>query len=103
MGKTKILVVENETSKVREMAQFNIPVIEGDVRKEDALERAGIRMAKCLLASLDDSSNVLIALITKMLNSSLKVICKLEDVTNEAKLTNAAADEVISCYGALRR
>ena len=55
-------------------------------------------MAKYLLASLDDSSNVFIALTAKMSNPSLKVICKIEDVTNEAKLKKAGANEVISCH-----
>lgn len=96
--KAQFVVIESNTSKIKEMVQFNIPVIEGDARKEDTLERAGIKMAKCLLASLDDSSNVFIALTAKMSNPSLKVICKIEEVTNEAKLKKAGADEVISCH-----
>lgn len=94
----QFVVIESDSLKVKEMVEDNIPVVEGDARKEDVLGRAGIKMAKYLLASLDDSSNVFVTLTAKMLNPSLKVICKIEDVANEAKLKKAGADEAISCH-----
>lgn len=96
--KAQFVVIENDTFRVKEMVQFNIPVIEGDAQKEDDLERAGIKAAKCLFASLDDSSNVFIALTAKMLNPSLKVVCKIEDAMNEAKLKKAGADDFVYCH-----
>lgn len=96
--KAQFVVIESDASRVKEMVQFGIPVIEGDARKEDVLERAGIKTAKFVLTSLGDSSNVFVVLTAKMLNPSIKLICKIEDITNEAKLKKAGADEVISCH-----
>ncbi len=94
----QFVVIESDGAKVKEMVEDNIPTIEGDARKEDVLERAGIKTAKYLLASLDDSSNVFVALTTKMVNPCLKVICKIEDAANEAKLKKAGADEAVCCH-----
>ena len=82
----------------KEMVQSKIPVIEGDARKEDVLEKGGIKRAKYLLTSLDDASNVFVALTAKMLNPSLRVISKIEDAENEAKLRKAGADELVYCH-----
>ncbi|NOZ63473.1 MAG: potassium channel family protein [Caldiserica bacterium] len=94
----QFVVIENDPAKVKEMVQSDISVVEGDARQDEVLERAGIKKARYLLASLDDSYNVFIALTAKMLNPDLKVICKIEDMTNEAKLKKAGADEVVLCH-----
>jgi len=91
-------VIENNGERVREMVRNNIPVIEGDAKKEDVLKRAGIKKAQYLLASLDDASNVFTVLTAKMINSNVRVICKIEDETNAAKLKKAGADEVVCCH-----
>lgn len=92
------IVIEEEAGRVKEMVQKKIPVIEGDARKEEVLERAGIRDAKTIFIPLDDSSNVFVSLTAKMLNPEMKVICKVEDVGNAVKLKVAGADSVISCH-----
>jgi len=95
---TPFVVIENDPSKVEGMVQSNIPVIEGDARQEDVLERAGIKTATCLLATLDDSVNVFVVLTAKLLNPQLRVICKIEDLANEVKFRKAGADEVVACH-----
>lgn len=92
------VVIELDESKVRDMVGNNIPVIEGDARKESVLERAGIKQAKFLMASLDDATNVFIVLTAKMLNSKIKITCKIEESANEDKLKKAGADEVVCCH-----
>ncbi len=96
--KKNFVIIEIDAQKVKEMVQNNIPVIEGDARKEDVLERAGIKKAKYLMASLDDSTNVFIVLTVKMLNPGIKITCKIEEVANESKLKKAGADEVVCCH-----
>ena len=96
--KAQFVVVEREGMKIKELVENDVSVIEGDARKEEVLERAGIKTAKYLLAALDDSSNVFVALTSKMLNPSLKIICKIEDLANEPKLKKAGSDEVVSCH-----
>ena len=94
----RFVVIENNTERVKEMVQNSIPVIEGDARKEDVLERAGVRKAKYILASLDDTSNVFTVLTAKMLNPNVRVVCKVEDETNAVKLKKAGADDVVCCH-----
>jgi len=94
----QFVIIENDASRVKEMVRSGLLVVEGDARKEDVLERADIKTAKFVLTSLDDSSNVFVTLTAKMLNPSVNVICKIEDITNEAKLKKAGANEVISCH-----
>jgi len=94
----QFVVVENDPSKVKEMVHFNIPVIEGDSRQEEVLERAGVKIAKYLLATMDDSYNLFVTLTAKMINPSLKIISKIEEDTNEAKFRKAGVDEVVYCH-----
>lgn len=94
----RFVVIERESVKVKELVECGVSVIEGDARREEVLGRAGINTARYLLAALDDSSNVFVALTSKMLNPSLKIICKIEDLANEPKLKKAGADEVVSCH-----
>ncbi|RMG60882.1 MAG: hypothetical protein D6713_01635 [Deltaproteobacteria bacterium] len=97
-GDTPFVVVENDQERVREMVLKGIPCIEGDARKEDVLQRAGIEKASLLFAPLDDTSNVFVTLTAKLLNPSIRVVAKVEDWANEPKLKKAGADHVISCH-----
>ncbi|NOZ60186.1 MAG: potassium channel family protein [Calditrichaeota bacterium] len=97
-SKKSYIVIENNNSRVEAMVELNIPVIEGDAREESVLERANIKTANSLFATFDDSSNVFVALTAKILNPQLKVVCKVEDLTNEPKMRKAGADEVIACH-----
>jgi len=96
--KAQFVVIEREGTKIKELVENGVSVIEEDARKEEVLGRAGIKTAKYLLAALDDSSNVFVALTSKMLNSSLKIISKIEDLANKPKLKKAGSDEVVSCH-----
>lgn len=96
--KENFVVIEINKDKVKDMVGNNIPVIEGDARKENVLERAGIKKAKFLMASLDDATNVFIVLTAKMLNPKIKITCKIEESANEGKLKKAGADEVVCCH-----
>ena len=92
------VVIENDSAKITEMVEAQIPAIEGDAREEDVLERAGIRTAGSLLTTLDDSYNASVALTARILNPDLKVVSKIEKLTNETKLRKAGVDEVIACH-----
>ncbi|MCB9719723.1 MAG: NAD-binding protein [Candidatus Omnitrophica bacterium] len=96
--KKSFVVIEIDEDKVKDMVGNNIPVIEGDAGKDNVLERAGVKRAKYLLASLDDATNVFIVLTAKMLNTKIKITCKIEESANESKLKKAGADEVVCCH-----
>ncbi len=98
--KVDFVVVEQDKEKVRGMVEENLSVIEGDAREEMVLERAGIKKARCLFVTLDDSFNVFVTLTAKLLNPSLHIVAKTEDSRNIAKLKKAGADEVIACHDA---
>ena len=95
---TDFVVIEHGIDRVKELVEHNISAVEGDARREDILERAGIKTAKYLLTCLEDADNVFIIITAKMLNPTLKVITKVEDESNEPKLKKAGADAVVSCH-----
>lgn len=92
------VVIEQDKDKVGRMVEAGVPVIEGDARDEKVLERAGMKQAKCLLAALDDASNVFIALTAKLINPEIHVVSKAQDTTNVVKMKKAGADEVVACH-----
>ena len=98
--KADFVVVEQDKEKVRKMVEDDLTVIEGDAREETVLERAGIRNARCLFVTMDDSYNVFVTLTAKLLNPSLHIVAKTENSYNIAKLKKAGADEVVACHDA---
>ncbi len=77
--------------------EADIPYIQGDAGDEAILARAGADKAKGLFASAGtDNNNLVIALTARLLNPSMRIICRCEDVHNESKMRRAGADAVIS-------
>ncbi len=98
--KADFVVVEQDKEKVQRMVEDKVTVIEGDAREETVLERAGIRNARCLFVTMDDSYNVFVTLTAKLLNPSLHIVAKTENSRIIAKLKKAGADEVVACHDA---
>lgn len=95
----EFVVVEQDGGKVNRLVEAKVPVIEGDARQEKILEKAGIRKSRCLYATMDDSSNVFVALTAKPMNPGIRIISKSEDTFNNmAKLKKAGVDEVVACH-----
>lgn len=92
------VVIENSERQVARLVENKVPVIQGDARDESVLERAAIGQAKCLLAALDDATNVFITLTAKLLNPKIHVVSKAQDTTNVVKMRKAGADEVVACH-----
>ena len=98
MAKVDYIVIEWDEGKVERMVEGKVPVIKGDAREEDVLRRAGIEGALCLIATLDDASNVFVTLTAKLLNPTLYVASKTSSESNAVKLERAGADVVIACH-----
>lgn len=71
--------------------------LHGDATDNDVLLAAGVMRAKGVFAvAHEDSSNLVISLSAKQLNSNLRVVARCHDLKNAEKTRRAGADEVIS-------
>ncbi|MBI3722592.1 NAD-binding protein, partial [bacterium] len=87
-----IVVVETdpkeEFSSVLE--KYEIPIIIGDARRDDVLEKAGVRNARTILAlTNDDLVNIEVALNARELNPSIKVVLRMFDEHLAARIERA--------------
>lgn len=94
----KYLVIEKDRRKVEELVNARIPVIEGNAENEEVLERANVREAKGLLATMPDQINLMVVITARMLNDQLRIISEVEENRNVAKLRRAGADEIVHCH-----
>jgi voltage-gated potassium channel len=94
----KYLVIENDRNKVEDLVERGVPVISGDAESEDVLERANIKTAKGLIATMKDSQNMIVVLTAKTLNPQIYVVSEVEDHNNEGKLKRVGADSIINCH-----
>lgn len=79
--------------------EAGLSVIAGDARQEDVIEKAGIKSARSLYTTMDDSSNVFVTLTAKLMNPEISVVSKSDDIShNMEKLKRAGADEIVACH-----
>ena len=99
MEHQEFVIVEIGESRIDRMVERGLPAIAGDARQEDILEKAGIRSARLLYATMDDSTNVFVTLTAKLMNPEIRVVSKLDDTShNMTKLKRAGADEIVACH-----
>lgn len=94
----KFIIIEKDHSKIEDMVESEIPVIEGDSTHEEVLIRANIKEAKGLLASMPDHVNIMVALTARMLNPDLNIVTEVEDNRNVQKLERAGANQIVHCH-----
>lgn len=94
----RFIIIEKDRRKVEELVETHIPVIEGNAENEEVLERANIREAKGLLATMPDPINLMVVITARMLNDKLRIISEVEENRNVAKLQRAGADEIVHCH-----
>lgn len=71
--------------------------LHGDATDNDVLLAAGVMRAKGVFAvAHEDSSNLVISLSAKQLNSNARVVARCHDLKNADKTRRAGADDVIS-------
>lgn len=74
-----------------------VPVVLGDPTDDDVLRAAGIERAGGLIAcSESDNQNVVITLTARQLNPAIRIVARLQDVDQEAKVRKVGADAVVS-------
>ncbi|MFB6085046.1 MAG: TrkA family potassium uptake protein [Halorientalis sp.] len=90
-----VVVVESESAVV-DAASDDLLVIEGDARREDVLERAGVSRARAVVAAIDDSNvTIQIAIVTSQLAPDAALVVRVGDETYESVARRAGADTVV--------
>ena len=95
---TPFVVVEKSSEKCRELeADYKYLYLDADPTIDKNLEKAGIKSAKGLVASLeDDHDNLFLVISARSLNPKLKIAAKVIKSTAKEKMLKAGADETIS-------
>ena len=94
-----IVVIELNAERARDAREEGHLVVEGDATEDSVLRRAGIGVARTLLAAgNDDSRNTFITLTAKALNPACHVVARVAVAENRAKLELAGADRTVSPY-----
>jgi voltage-gated potassium channel len=94
-----LVIIDNNVEKLERARADGFLTVHGDATFEDILKRAGIDRCASLIAALDsDSGNTYITLTAKMLRADVRVVARVAAAANEAKLTQAGADHIVSPY-----
>jgi voltage-gated potassium channel len=93
------VIIETDTSNIQRFCESHPEqlYLVGDATDNDVLLAAGIERAKGVFAvAHDDSSNLVISLSAKQLNSKLRVVARCHDMKNAEKTRRVGADEIVS-------
>jgi Trk K+ transport system NAD-binding subunit len=90
-----------DLSRFREAASFHSPVLSGDARLAENLERAGVRDAACFVACTDDDLvNVSACAEAKHLNPSIRTVVRIFDDDLAERLDAFGIDTALSMSSA---
>jgi voltage-gated potassium channel len=90
-----IVVVESDDSVFDQVADETL-AIQGDARREEVLERAGVARADAVVGAIDDSNvNIQIAIVTSQLSPDARLVVRVGDEMYESLARRAGADTVV--------
>ncbi|MCC7364942.1 MAG: NAD-binding protein [Dehalococcoidia bacterium] len=93
------VVIEQTPEEVEHARAFGYLVLEGDASEERVLLKAGLPVARSLLAASDsDAGNTYITLTARSINPRCFIVARCAHPLNEDKLRLAGADRVLSLY-----
>ena len=96
-NKVPFVVIDRDVEKMDDPEIHQHPHITGDATDDAVLERAGIKKAKALAATLEtDEANLFLLLTAKNLNHDLRIVTKVVNDGARAKLLRAGADAVVA-------
>lgn len=94
--KVPFVVIDSDEESVKRAAEDGCLSLRGNASNDEALEEAGIRQARGLVAALgDDADNIFVTLSAKGLRHDLLVVARASAEESESKLRRAGADRVI--------
>ncbi|MGL4253563.1 MAG: potassium channel family protein [Fusobacteriaceae bacterium] len=97
-----IVIIEKDPDAIKRLQEryTNVPLyILGDATEDAVLEKAGIDRAKCLIPVLsDDSDNLFVTMSSKLLNPAIRIVTRLNEKSNYAKLKKVGANKILSSF-----
>ncbi|WP_226012317.1 potassium channel family protein [Halomicrobium salinisoli] len=95
-GDRPVVVVESQTAQYERAIEDDLLAVNGDARREETLESAGVRRASAVVGAIDDSNaNIQIVLAAGQLAPTVRLVVRVGDDTYESLARRAGADEVI--------
>ena len=95
----KMVLIDNDPGRAQWAVDQGIASIPGDATQDETLRRAGIEVAKRLVAAIgSDAENVYVTLSARVLNPSLLISARASDEQAEEKLRHAGAKTVFTPY-----
>lgn len=91
------VVVEKDAAKIEHLKNETPHLfIEGDATQDEILLEAGIERAASIVITLpDDADNLFITLTSRQMNANLNIICRSNNLADEAKLRRAGANHTV--------
>jgi voltage-gated potassium channel len=94
------VIVDNDPASLTRAEGDGYLVVEGDATNDEALEAAGIKKAKGVVAAVgSDAGNIYVTLSARVLNPWLLIVARASSEDTASKLKRAGADRVVSPYG----
>jgi len=94
-----VLLVDSDTDRAQWGIHDGIPTLVADATKDETLQRAGVAVAKGLVAAISsDAENVYVALSARVLNPNLIISARASDEQAAEKLKRAGASTVFTPY-----
>lgn len=92
-----VVAVDEREGMLAELHERGILTLPGDATDDEVLERAGIKRARGVVATLDDDkTNMFVVVTARQTNPKLRIVAKAVSATAAAKLRRAGADAVVS-------
>jgi voltage-gated potassium channel len=94
--KIPFVLIETNEGLHRQLLQEGIPVVQGDAKRHDTLQAAGIARARGICVVIDnDADNLYITVTAKAMNPKLRIITRAGQQRYAQAMRNSGADEVI--------
>jgi voltage-gated potassium channel len=91
------VVVEKDPAKVKQLLVEHVPVVEGEATEDQILRSAGIDRAAGLVTALpSDKDNLFVVITARGLNSKIRIVSKVDEITAREKFLRSGADTAVS-------
>jgi voltage-gated potassium channel len=90
------VVVEHDLEVVRALRKKEVPVVEGDVTRDETLMEAGVERASGLVSTLpSDSDNLFLCITAKELNNNLEIVTRASSEEAAKRLHSVGVEKVV--------
>lgn len=94
---TEVVAIDADELVLDELRERGILTVQGDATDDEVLERAGLRRAKGVVATLDDDkTNMFVVVTARQSNPQLRIVAKALSPSAAEKLRRAGADAVVT-------